>query len=62
MHVNIFVFFFFFEKKVKKAKAKKNLSLASRLETNRPTYSLDHLVKERYFLLFYDQNFDICEL
>lgn len=37
-----------FEKKIKKARAKKNSSLAARLETNKPSFSLDHLVKERY--------------
>lgn len=37
-----------FEKKIKKAQAKKNGELAARLEKNRPAYSLDHLVKERY--------------
>eukprot|EP00250_Pteridium_aquilinum_P024386 c29005_g1_i1 orf=919-2790(-) len=37
-----------FERKIKKARAKKNSSLAARLEANRPSYSLDHLVKERY--------------
>lgn len=35
-------------KKVKKARAKKNADLAERLESRRPSYSLDHLVKERY--------------
>ncbi|KAI5076576.1 hypothetical protein GOP47_0008641 [Adiantum capillus-veneris] len=37
-----------YNKKIKKARAKKNLSLAARLEANKPSYSLDHLVKERY--------------
>eukprot|EP00249_Psilotum_nudum_P022036 c28349_g1_i1 orf=520-2442(-) len=37
-----------FEKKIKKARAKENEELAVRLERNKPTYSFDHLVKERY--------------
>lgn len=37
-----------FQKKIKRARAKKNFSLATRLEANKPFYSLDHLVKERY--------------
>ncbi|MCO5611119.1 hypothetical protein L7F22_065369 [Adiantum nelumboides] len=37
-----------YNKKIKKARGKKNLSLAARLEANKPSYSLDHLVKERY--------------
>ncbi|KAJ7524977.1 hypothetical protein O6H91_17G030700 [Diphasiastrum complanatum] len=36
------------EKKIKKAKAKLNRDLAERLERNLPSFSLDHLVKERY--------------
>lgn len=37
-----------FQRKIKRARAKKNSSLATRLEANKPSYSLDHLVKERY--------------
>lgn len=37
-----------FEKKIKKARAKKNRSLADSLAKRRPTYRIDHLVKERY--------------
>ncbi|KAL2631875.1 hypothetical protein R1flu_016561 [Riccia fluitans] len=37
-----------YEKKIKKAKAKKNRELAERFTRLRPTFTLDHLVKERY--------------
>lgn len=37
-----------YDKKIKKARAKQNLYLAQRLLGNKPTYRLDHLVKERY--------------
>lgn len=37
-----------FNKKIKKALAKKNRNLASRLENNRPSYTLDHIVRQRY--------------
>ncbi|GAB4820488.1 hypothetical protein N2152v2_007534 [Parachlorella kessleri] len=37
-----------YEKKVRKARAKKNRDLAQRLAERRPTYRLDHLVRERY--------------
>ncbi|KAL0055526.1 hypothetical protein WJX82_001523 [Trebouxia sp. C0006] len=37
-----------FEKKIKKARAKKNRSLADSLAQRRPSYRIDHLVKERY--------------
>jgi len=36
-----------FEKKIKKARAKKNKSLADSLAQRRPSYRIDHLVKER---------------
>ena len=36
-----------FERKIKRANAKKNRDLAERLQAMRPTYRLDHLVKER---------------
>lgn len=36
-----------YEKKVKKAAAKQNKDAAARLARHRPTYRLDHLVKER---------------
>ena len=36
-----------YEKKVKRARAKKNADLAARLLARKPTYCLDHLVKER---------------
>ena len=35
------------EKKVRRARAKRNRDAAKRLEAGRPTYRLDHLVKER---------------
>ncbi len=37
-----------YERKIKKARAKRNEHLADRLESNRPSYTLDHLVKERW--------------
>ncbi|DBA73716.1 TPA: hypothetical protein ACH3X2_009694 [Trebouxia sp. C0005] len=37
-----------FGKKIKKARAKKNRSLADSLAQRRPSYRIDHLVKERY--------------
>jgi len=37
-----------FNKKIKKALAKKNKNLASRLENSRPSYTLDHIVRQRY--------------
>ncbi|KAJ4960868.1 hypothetical protein NE237_020778 [Protea cynaroides] len=37
-----------YDKKIKKAQSKKNKDLAARLLTLKPTYTLDHLVKERY--------------
>ncbi|MEW5307646.1 MAG: hypothetical protein WDW36_010025 [Sanguina aurantia] len=37
-----------YDRKVRKAKAKSNFSLAQRLQTLKPTYRLDHLIKERY--------------
>ena len=37
-----------YEKKIKKAKAKKNRDLAGRLVFRKPSYRLDHLVKERW--------------
>ena len=36
-----------FERKIKRARAKKNKDLAERLQAMRPSYRLDHLVKER---------------
>ena len=39
-----------FERKIKRARAKKNRDLAERLQAMRPSYRLDHLVKERYVL------------
>ncbi|GLI67532.1 hypothetical protein VaNZ11_011746, partial [Volvox africanus] len=36
------------EKKVRRARAKQNAELAKRLKQLKPTYRLDHLVKERY--------------
>ena len=39
-----------FEKKIKKARAKKNRSVADSLTQRRPSYRIDHLVKERYNL------------
>ena len=36
-----------FERKIKRANAKKNRDLAERLQAMRPSYRLDHLVKER---------------
>lgn len=36
------------DRKVKKARAKLDVALAERLHSNRPSYTLDHLVKERY--------------
>ena len=35
------------ERKIRKARAKKNKDLAERLATLRPTFRLDHIVKER---------------
>lgn len=37
-----------YDKKIRKAAAKKNADLAKRLASRRPTYQLDHLIKERY--------------
>ncbi len=37
-----------YERKVRKARAKSNERLARRLLAAKPTYRLDHLVKERY--------------
>ncbi|XP_024528624.1 pescadillo homolog [Selaginella moellendorffii] len=37
-----------YEKKITKARAKYNADLAHRLQNNRPSFTLDHLVKERY--------------
>lgn len=37
-----------FEKKVRRAKAKQNKELAARLAARKPSYRLDHLVRERY--------------
>eukprot|EP00891_Asterochloris_glomerata_P002339 jgi/Astpho2/2339/Aster-05605 len=37
-----------YEKKIKKATARKERDLAERLASRRPTYRIDHLVKERY--------------
>ncbi|PON84254.1 Pescadillo [Trema orientale] len=37
-----------YEKKIKKAKAKKNEERAKRLETQKPNYKLDRLIRERY--------------
>lgn len=36
-----------YEKKIKKATARKERDLAERLASRRPTYRIDHLVKER---------------
>ena len=38
------------ERKIRKARAKRNEDLARRLRARKPTYKLDHLVKERYGL------------
>ena len=37
-----------YDKKIRRATAKKNKELAARLESRRPGYRLDHLVRERY--------------
>ena len=37
-----------YEKKIKKATARKERDLAERLASRRPTYRIDHLVKERW--------------
>ncbi|PON41577.1 Pescadillo [Parasponia andersonii] len=37
-----------YDKKIKKAKAKKNEERAKRLETQKPNYKLDRLIRERY--------------
>lgn len=37
-----------YERKIRKARAKRNEDLARRLIARRPTYKLDHLVKERH--------------
>lgn len=37
-----------FLRKLKKAKAKGNYETADRLNSNKPKYTLDHIVKERY--------------
>ncbi|PSC72835.1 GDP-mannose 3,5-epimerase 2 [Micractinium conductrix] len=37
-----------YDKKVRRAKAKQNRDLAARLAARKPTYRLDHLVRERY--------------
>ena len=35
------------ERKIRKARAKKNKDLAERLQSARPSFRLDHIVKER---------------
>ena len=42
-----------FAKKLKKALGKKEFDSAKSLEENKPEYTLDHLVKERYFFYYY---------
>ena len=37
-----------YERKIKRAKAKKHFNQVDRLRENKPAYTLDHLVKERY--------------
>ena len=46
--VNFFVQVFL--RKLKRAEAKGNLGAAERLKANKPRYSLDHIVKERFAL------------
>lgn len=41
-----------YEKKIKKAEAKINQDLAVRLLTRKPTYTLDRLVRERFYGCF----------
>ena len=40
-----------FAKKIRKALAKNEAEASRKLKSNRPKYRLDHLVKERYFIL-----------
>ena len=48
--VNFFVQVFL--RKLKRAEAKGNLGAAERLKANKPRYSLDHIVKERFALFW----------
>ncbi len=36
-----------YQKKIRKAKARRNIELTVRLLDHKPTYKLDHIVKER---------------
>jgi pescadillo protein len=37
-----------YEKKIRKAKAKKQKFDVGKLRENKPTYTIDHIIKERY--------------
>lgn len=57
-----------YDKKIKKAKAKRNEERAKRLETLRPNYKIDRLIKERfvqillhpYLINFFSKNLRQC--
>ena len=54
-----------FERKIKRARAKKNRDLAERLQAMRPSYRLDHLVKERCVLhpaVLHGDTYEVCLL
>lgn len=46
-----------FVRKLKKALGKDELSTAARLEENKPVYTLDHIVKERFVSAIFSNKF-----